>query len=145
MNIALRVIMRNQIGELFYQKANDSKPDFAKQKYLNVLRLAKEVQLAVGRPAFWIVIRILKKCPTNFSDGLDETVLKRLNRLLIETGFDSVNQELNFDEKLEVRRISLILTSKLWSFCNLQSLVIPVAELSNSRYHWQMERRMFIS
>lgn len=41
----------NQLGDIFYQKAHGVKPDPAKQKYLNVLQLAKEVQAAIGRPA----------------------------------------------------------------------------------------------
>ena len=41
----------NQLGGLFYQKAHGVKPDSTRQKYLNVLRLAEEVQAAIGRPA----------------------------------------------------------------------------------------------
>ena len=41
----------NQLGDLFYQKTHGVKPDPAQKKYLNVLRLAEEVQAAIGRPA----------------------------------------------------------------------------------------------
>lgn len=47
----------NQLGDLFYQKAHGVKPDPAKQKYLNVLRLAEEVQAAIGRPALENLLR----------------------------------------------------------------------------------------
>ncbi|MBX3639973.1 MAG: SIR2 family protein, partial [Nitrosomonas sp.] len=39
-----------QLGDLFYEKINGTKPD-NKGKYLNVLKLADEVQAAFGRPA----------------------------------------------------------------------------------------------
>ncbi|NTV46527.1 MAG: SIR2 family protein, partial [Chlorobiales bacterium] len=48
----------NQLGDLFYQKAHGAKPDSAKQKYLNVLRLAEEVQAAIGRPALENLMRL---------------------------------------------------------------------------------------
>jgi hypothetical protein len=47
----------NQLGEIFYQKAHGVTPDPAKQKYLNVLRLAEEVQAAIGRPALENLLR----------------------------------------------------------------------------------------
>ena len=47
----------NQLGDLFYQKAHGVKPDPVKQKYLNVLRLAEEVQAAIGRPALENLLR----------------------------------------------------------------------------------------
>ncbi|WP_020207843.1 anti-phage defense-associated sirtuin Dsr2 [Gilvimarinus chinensis] len=47
----------NQLGELFYQKAHGVKADAASQKYLNVLRLAEEVQSGIGRPALENLLR----------------------------------------------------------------------------------------
>lgn len=47
----------NLLGDLFYQKAHGVKPDSTKQKYLNVLRLAEEVQAAIGRPALENLLR----------------------------------------------------------------------------------------
>ncbi|BFM39949.1 anti-phage defense-associated sirtuin Dsr2 [Synechocystis sp. LKSZ1] len=47
----------NQLGDLFYQKAHGVKPDLARQKYLNILRLAEEVQAAIGRPALENLLR----------------------------------------------------------------------------------------
>ncbi len=41
----------SQLGDVLYQKAYGEKPDSGKQKYLNVSRLAEEVQAAIGRPA----------------------------------------------------------------------------------------------
>lgn len=46
-----------ELGDLFYQKTHGVKPDSAKQKYLNVLRLAEEVQAAIGRPALENLLR----------------------------------------------------------------------------------------
>lgn len=40
----------NQLADLFYQQAHGVKPDPSKQKYMNPLRLAEEVQAAAGRP-----------------------------------------------------------------------------------------------
>lgn len=47
----------NQLGDLFYQKSHGVKPDPVKHKYLNVLRLAEEVQAAIGRPALENLLR----------------------------------------------------------------------------------------
>ena len=41
---------QQQLGDLFHEKVNGTKPD-NKGKYLNVLKLADEVQAAPGRPA----------------------------------------------------------------------------------------------
>jgi len=47
----------NQLGDLFYHKAHGVMPDPAKLKYLNALRLAEEVQAAIGRPALENLLR----------------------------------------------------------------------------------------
>lgn len=47
----------NELGDLFYQKAHGVKPDPSKQKYLNVLRLAEEVQAAIGPLALYKLIQ----------------------------------------------------------------------------------------
>ncbi len=47
----------NELGDLFYWKAHGVKPDPAKQKYLNVLRLAEEVKAAIGQPALENLLR----------------------------------------------------------------------------------------
>ena len=47
----------NELGDLFYQKAHGVTPDPAKQRYLNVLRLAEEVQAGIGRPALENLLR----------------------------------------------------------------------------------------
>lgn len=46
----------NQLGSLFYLKAHGVKPD-CNEKYLNVLRLAEEVEAAIGRPALEGLLR----------------------------------------------------------------------------------------
>ena len=45
----------NDLGDVFYQKINGKLPD--SQKYLNVLKLADEVQAAFGRPALNQILR----------------------------------------------------------------------------------------
>ncbi len=47
----------NELGDLFYQEAHGGKPDPVKQKYLNVLRLAEEVESASDRPALEELLR----------------------------------------------------------------------------------------
>jgi hypothetical protein len=47
----------NQLGDLFYEKAYGVKPNAQAQKYQNVLRLAEEVQAAIGRPALESLLR----------------------------------------------------------------------------------------
>lgn len=47
----------NQLGDLFFQKARGEKPDSTQKKYLNVLRLADEVEAAFGRPALDNLLR----------------------------------------------------------------------------------------
>jgi hypothetical protein len=66
--------------------------------------------------ALWIIIHILKKAPAKFSASLEVVTQKRLGRLLDETAYDKANPDLNFEEKLEVRRISAILAAALWNY-----------------------------
>ncbi|MFH1980346.1 MAG: anti-phage defense-associated sirtuin Dsr2 [Pseudomonadota bacterium] len=75
--------------------------------------------------ALWIIVRILKNSPTSFSHSLEAAAQRRLDRLLADTAYDSDNPDLNFDEKLEVRRISSILVAALWSYYNSRSLPVP--------------------
>jgi hypothetical protein len=75
--------------------------------------------------ALWIIIRTLKNSPPSFSRCLEEATQRRLDRLLTDTAYDSDNPYLNFDEKLEVRRISSILAATLWTYYNSRSLSVP--------------------
>ncbi len=75
--------------------------------------------------ALWIIVRILKNSPTSFSHSLEVASKLRLDKLLAETAYDSDNSELNFDEKLEVRRISSILAAALCSYYNSRNLSVP--------------------
>lgn len=75
--------------------------------------------------ALWIIVLILKNSPTSFSHSLEVAAQRRLDRLLADTAYDSDNPDLNFDEKLEVRRISSILAAALWSYYNSRSLPVP--------------------
>lgn len=75
--------------------------------------------------ALWIIIRILKNSPTSFSPNIEVASKLRLDRLLTETAYDSDNPELNFDEKLEVRRISSILAAALYAYYNSRNSSVP--------------------
>jgi hypothetical protein len=74
----------------------------------------------------WIIVRILKNSPISFSYSLEVATQRQLNRLLRDTAYAGDNPNLNFDEKLEVRRISSILAATLWIYYNLRKL--PIAE-----------------
>ena len=75
--------------------------------------------------ALWIIVRILKSSPTIFSRGLEEATLSRLDRLLTDTAYDRDNPDLNFNEKLEVRRLSSILAAALWTYYNSRGSFVP--------------------
>ena len=75
--------------------------------------------------ALWIIVRILKNSPTSFSPSLEVVTQRRLDRLLTDTAYDSDNPDLNFDEKLEVRRFSSILAAELWTYYSSRNLFIP--------------------
>lgn len=51
-----------------------------------------------------------------FSAKIETATLRRLTTLLIETKYDNGNLYLDFDERLEIRRISSILASELWLY-----------------------------
>lgn len=76
-------------------------------------------------PAFQLLIRILRNNLTKSLPFQDMSVFKRLNKLLIETSYDSDSQYMDFDQKLEVRQISSVLTATLWSFFKSESSPIP--------------------
>ncbi|MCK9436526.1 MAG: hypothetical protein M0Q12_04885 [Synergistaceae bacterium] len=75
--------------------------------------------------ALSIIIRILKNAPTNYSDGLEDATIKRLNILLEETNYENKKNLITFEEKLEVRRISSILASTLWKHYKTKNKQIP--------------------
>lgn len=75
--------------------------------------------------ALWIIVRILKNSPNSFSNSLESTTQRRLDRLLTETAYDNDNTDLDFDENLEVRRISSILAAALWSHYRSRGLSVP--------------------
>ncbi len=77
--------------------------------------------------ALLIIFYVLRNSPTRFSQSLEQASQRRLNRLLTDTAYDSGDPDLNFDEKLEIRRISTILANELWTYYNSRSL--PVAEV----------------
>lgn len=76
-------------------------------------------------PALWIVVRILKNTPINFSTSLEVATQRRLDRLLTETTYGNGNPDLTFDEKLEIRRIAAILAAKLWAHYKSCSSCVP--------------------
>lgn len=76
-------------------------------------------------PAFSILIRILRNNPIKLLPILEGSVFQRLDKLLIETSYDIDNECLNFEKKLEVRRISSVLTARLWSYYKSKELTVP--------------------
>lgn len=75
--------------------------------------------------ALSITVRILKSSPNSFSNILEVATQRRLSRLLTDTAYDNDNTDFNFDEKLEVRRISSILAAELWKYYRSRNLPIP--------------------
>lgn len=75
--------------------------------------------------ALLIISRTLKKPKTILPHSLEVTIQRRLNRLLIETAYDSDTPDMNFDEKLEVRCLSSIVAAALWKYYRSQGLFIP--------------------
>jgi hypothetical protein len=75
--------------------------------------------------ALWIIARVLKNSPASFSHILEVATQRRLKKLLTDTAYDSDKPDLNFDEKLEVRRFSSILAAALWTYYNSRSLSVP--------------------
>jgi hypothetical protein len=67
----------------------------------------------------------VKNLPTSFSTSLEVATQRRLDILLTETVYDNDNPDLNFDEKLEVRRISSILVAVLCIYYSSRSLSVP--------------------
>ncbi len=47
----------SQLGDLFYEAAYGQKPESGRQKYLDILKLAEEVQASIGRPALENLLR----------------------------------------------------------------------------------------
>lgn len=78
-------------------------------------------------PALWIVIRILKNTTSKFSTTLEVATQGRLDRLLNETAYEKSSPYLNFEEKLEVRRIAAILAATLWAYYNSCGSTVPRA------------------
>ena len=95
----------HQLGDIFYEKVNGRKPD-GKAKYLNVLKLADEVQAAFGRTALEKLLQEnipdlnyqpaklheeLLKLPWNdvFTTNYD-TLLERTRERVIERRYDVV-------------------------------------------------------
>lgn len=75
--------------------------------------------------ALWLIVRILNSPSNGFFQSLKVATQSRLDRLLTETRYDKDNSDLNFDEKLEVRRISSTLAAELWTYYRLRNLSVP--------------------
>ncbi|WP_280550448.1 anti-phage defense-associated sirtuin Dsr2 [Halomonas sp. 11-S5] len=75
--------------------------------------------------ALWIIVRILKESPTIFDHSLEVATQRRLDRLLAESAYDSDSQFLNFDERLEVRRVSSILSAALLKYYESKGTSVP--------------------
>lgn len=83
--------------------------------------------------ALWIIYRIVKDSPMNYSFCLEEATIKRLEILLEETNYENKKNLITFEEKLEVRRISSILASTLWKHYISKSEQIPEVIVDWSR------------
>lgn len=75
--------------------------------------------------ALWILVRILKNSPTSYSHNLEVATQRRLDRLLTETSYENDNLDLNFDERLEVRRISSVLAAAFWTYYRSRNMTVP--------------------
>lgn len=75
--------------------------------------------------ALWIIFRILKNIPTSFDHSLEVATQRRLDRLLTETAYDGESQVLNFDERLEIRRVSSILSAALLKYYVSKGVSVP--------------------
>lgn len=76
-------------------------------------------------PALWIMVRILKSSSSNISGSLETATQARLSRLLTDTAYNNDNSEMNFEEKLEVRRTCSILAAALWGYYTSESVSVP--------------------
>ncbi len=92
----------NQLGDLFYLKAHGVKPDSNKQKYLNVLRLAEEVQASIGRPALENLLRSNIPDLTIEPSGLHEQLLELPWVDVFTTNYDTLLERAS--EKVVTRR-----------------------------------------
>ena len=74
--------------------------------------------------ALWVIYRVLICSPTSFSDCLEDATIRRLEILVEETNYD--NKYLpTFEEKLELRRITSVLTATLWKHYKSNYLPVP--------------------
>lgn len=74
-----------------------------------------------------VLVRIFKKNPVFFTKRLEETTLKRLDKLIAETDYDKGNEDLSIDEKLEVRQASASLAAVLFSLYKSRNSSAPNA------------------
>ncbi len=66
--------------------------------------------------ALQILRHLLNKNPTVFSGDLETATLKRLERLLKETDYETETPNVNFEEKLDTRLASVSLAATLWKY-----------------------------
>lgn len=99
----------------------------------------------------WNLFRIIKSsdASSSLSSNLEVALKKRLDKLLNEVAYDSNNSELDFDEKLEVRRIASKVAAALWIYYSSRNLPIPLvikkwreqcisaSEFSEVRHVWE--------
>jgi hypothetical protein len=102
----------NQLGEIFYEKIYKKSPD-ANQNFLNVLKLADEVQAAFGRPVLDQLLR------TNISDKDFEP--SKLHIDLLELPWSDVFTT-NYDTLLE-RSCENVISQKFDVVINQQDLI----------------------
>jgi len=85
----------NALGDLFFEKINGRKPGTIEDRYLNVLKLANEVEAAFGRPALNKMLR--DEIPDNNSEPSD------LHKQLLKLPWTDIFTT-NYDTLLEKAR-----------------------------------------
>jgi hypothetical protein len=75
--------------------------------------------------ALWIVRRMLKDSPENFTFDMEGATQQCLKKLLIETAYDNANSHLTFEKKLAVRQSATDLVARLWTYYKNSELPIP--------------------
>jgi hypothetical protein len=75
--------------------------------------------------AMQLVIPILREAPGDFSTDLENAVLKRLDRLLIDTAYDKTERDISFEENLEVRETAAAIAATLWGYYASRDTTVP--------------------
>jgi len=75
--------------------------------------------------AMQLAIPILREAPSQFSTELENVILKRLERLLIDTAYVISERDISFEENLRVRETAAALAATLWGYYASKDLYVP--------------------